>query len=426
MSIASSGHLIDALRDNALLKREQLHEVVRLANGRCTEARPLAKALVQRGWLTIFQINQILLGQAHNLVVGRYHILDRLGQGGLSSVFRARHAEHEWEVALKLIQPEVIANAEGRRQFLDEMEAMARLDHPNIVQFCDADEVGETFYYAMEYVEGTDLGKYVRLTGLLPVAEACEYVRQTALGLQHAHERNLIHRDIKPVNLYLTHLQTKQPKETGRTSMFAPVAAPPKKKGAAQVKILDWGLASLRAPRGMAGQEMIEHLAKGVIGTADYLSPEQARNAAAVDIRGDIYSLGCTLYYLLTGSPPFPKGSLMQKVMQHQNAEPEAVESFREDLPMEVTLILKRMMAKQPEKRFQTPAAVALALLPFARDESLSVIAPATKAKAAANATIADPTPLPISLGGVPGAAPARTPKAGRNPNHEMDTSSSR
>ncbi len=430
MSVVSSGSLMDVLRDTGLLSREQQHELVRLANGRCNEARPLAKLMVQRGWLTIFQINQILAGRGSQLVVGPYHIMDRLGQGGLSSVYRARHSVHEWEVALKVIQPEVIANAEGRKQFLSEMEAMARLEHPNIVQFCDTDEFGDTFYYAMEYVEGTDLGKYVRLTGLLPIAEACDYIRQTALGLQHAHERNLIHRDIKPVNLYLTHLQTPAPK---KPSAWAAYENPePRKKGVPQIKILDWGLASLRSPRGMSGEKMIEHLAKGVIGTADYLSPEQARNAQAVDIRGDIYSLGCTFYYLLTGQAPFPSGSLMQKVLQHQNAEPEGVQTFREDLPLEVSLILKRMMAKQPERRFQTPAGVALTLLPFAREQSLmqvpKALARTKPADVLRSPSVADPTPLPILMGGVPGTATSRTGKAGANrrPGREADTASPR
>jgi serine/threonine protein kinase len=418
MRIVSSGNLIDVLRESGLLARAQLHELIQWANGRCSEARPLAKLLVQRGWLTIYQINQILAGRGQELVIGPYHVLDRLGQGGLSSVYKARHSVHEWEVALKVIQPEVIANAEGRRQFLGEMEAMARLDHLNIVQFCDTDEVGETFYYAMEYVEGTDLGKYVRLTGLLPIAEACDYIRQTALGLQHAHERNLIHRDIKPVNLYLTHLMPPAKKPAwGEQPKVKP-------KGVALIKILDWGLASLRSPRGIAGEEMVEHIAKGVIGTADYLSPEQARNAQAVDIRGDIYSLGCTFYYLLTGQPPFPNGSLMQKVMQHQNAEPEPVESFREDMPREVSLILKRMTAKQPERRFQTPAGVALALLPFSRQQNLMQVPktlPRMKVPEALRAaSVADSTPLPAAMGG--GAAPSRTSKVGNH--RESDTSS--
>src|SRR5438105_8475294 len=257
--------------------------------------------LGQRGWLTIYQINQILEGRAKDLVMGPYLIQDRLGQGGLSQVFKARHAQYGWIVALKVIRPEAMADAEGRKQFLHEMEAMARLEHPNIVQFCDLDQAGELFYFAMEFVDGTDLGKHVGLCGPLPVGEACDYVRQAALGLQHAHECNLVHRDVKPVNLFLTYVPgSKSVGGTGKKTR--PVTQP-------LIKILDWGLASLRYPKGQSGPELIQSIAKGIVGTADYLSPEQARNHHAVDIRGDIYSLGCTLYFLLTGQAPFPTGT---------------------------------------------------------------------------------------------------------------------
>jgi serine/threonine-protein kinase len=161
------------------------------------------------------------------------------------------------------------------------------------------------------------------------------------------------------------------------------------------IKILDWGLASLRNPKGMAGDETI---ATNVVGTADYLSPEQARNANAVDIRGDIYSLGCSLYFLLTGQPPFANGTLMQKILQHQQNEPMPVDVFRMDVPEGVIAILKRMMMKQPEERYQTPASVALALQPFTRcnpDASRSGSFPAPKANLPGPS--AD-TPLPTVL----------------------------
>ena len=206
MTISSSGMLMDALRQHQLLTPEQLAELPQLAQGRCGHARTLAKILIQKGWLAVYQVNQLLAGNGQELVIGPYHVLEKLGQGGLSSVYKARHHENQTLVAIKMIRPEVFANPEGRQQFLQEVEAMARLDHPNIVQFCDADQWNDTFYFAMEYVEGTDLGKVIRLCGALPVREACNYIRQSALGLQHAYERNLIHRDIKPVNLYLTHV----------------------------------------------------------------------------------------------------------------------------------------------------------------------------------------------------------------------------
>ena len=229
-----------------------------------------------------------------------------------------------------MIKPEVFASPEGRQQFLQEVEAMARLDHPNVVQFCDADQFNDTYYFAMEYVDGTDLGKVVRLCGPLPVHDACDYIRQAALGLQHAHERNLIHRDIKPVNLFLTHESLESSSAADllfatRTSWRPCAGTAPTQVARPIIKILDWGLACLRNPNGVNGVP-IENSSCGVVGTADYLSPEQARDPNTVDIRGDIYSLGCSLYFLLTGQAPFPDGSLMHKIMQHQQGEPRGIE----------------------------------------------------------------------------------------------------
>jgi serine/threonine protein kinase len=408
MSIDSSGNLIDTLRQHRLLSSAQLYELTQIAQGRCGDARQLAKSLVQRGWLTIFQINHILSGNARELVYGPYHVIDRLGQGGLSQVFKARNVDNDILVALKVIRPEVMTNREGRQQFLQEMEAMASLDHPNIVQFCDADQSNDTFYFAMEFVDGTDLGKHVRLSGPLPVREACDYIRQTANGLQHAHERNLIHRDIKPVNLFVTNVALAKAPSAVASASSKPVMQK-------QIKILDWGLACPRMPQGSASAGAVDNVAKNIVGTADYLSPEQARNANAVDIRGDIYSLGCTLYYLLTGQPPFPEGSLMQKILQHQQAEPAPIDTFRGDVPTAVTAIVKRMLAKKPEERFQTPASVAMALMPFVRKGTTTPpLGSLSTLKGTPPQSNRDDTPLPAALGGVTTSSGyVRLPKAG-------------
>lgn len=343
----STNYLLDQLRRFKLLDEDRLKQLLELAKDAGDGTRGLVKALVQHGWLTLFQANQVLANNGNMLAVGPYRILDQLGQGGLSQVFKARRADCDLIVALKVIRPEVLDKGEGRRQFLREMKAMAKLNHPNIVQICDADETGETCYFAMEYVEGTDLGKVVGLSGALPVHQASLFIRQTALGLQHAHEHNLIHRDIKPVNLFLIH-KTVQGKPE-------PV-----------IKILDWGLASTRKTGDMLASDT-SNPGKGIVGTVDYLAPEQALNARGADIRSDIYSLGCTFYFLLTGQPPFPTPKLVNKLREHQEAEPQPVESFRNDMPAGLSAILKRMLAKRPEDRFQTPAAVALALCPFTR-----------------------------------------------------------
>lgn len=358
MEIASSGALYDVLRQYGLLSRDQLADVPALAQGRCGDARSLCKLLIQRGWLTIYQANEILAGRANDLVVGPYNVLEMLGKGGLSQVYKARHVDYGWVVALKVLRAEAVSDDLGRTQFLREMEAMADMDHPNIVQFCDVDQLGETFYFAMEFVDGVDLGKHVCLSGPLPAPEACEYIRQAALGLQHAHERNLVHRDIKPVNLFLTQVPIL---ETGKRR--------PKKRVPTRplIKLLDWGLADRRLPNQTVEEKKSGSGVRGIIGTADYLSPEQARDAATVDIRGDLYSLGCTFYFLLTGQPPFPQGNLAQKLIQHQTAAPKPIEEFRQDVPVDVIQILRRMMEKKPQDRFATPAAVALALTPFTK-----------------------------------------------------------
>lgn len=404
MPIVSSGALLDVLREHRILSTEQLAQAADLVRGRCGEARTLAKMLGQRGWLTIYQINQLLAGNGKDLVLGGYLILDRLGQGGLSQVFKARHVQNDWIVALKVIRQEAMADDDGREQFLHEMEAMARLEHPNIVQFCDLDQAGDIFYFAMEFVEGTDLQKQVDLCGPMPAQEACDYIRQAALGLQHAHERNLVHRDIKPANLFLTqeNVRVRLPGKNGKKGREVVKKRP-------LIKILDWGLAGLRYPGGEAGPERVKSMAKGIVGTADFLSPEQARNAHTVDIRGDIYSLGCSLYFLLAGQPPFPSGTLMHKILQHQQTRPTPVEKFRDDLSEEVIDILARMMAKDPIERFQTPAAIALALAPSARQEIPASEAPKQSKPYRGPARVKDETPLPIELG-----TPGRTSKAGR------------
>ena len=202
MPVDTAAGLTDALRRHRLLG--QPNSTNWTASRRLSRRRRLAGELIRRGWLTPYQVNQLLQGRGRELLLGSYVLLERLGEGGMGQVFKARNWKLGQVVALKLIRKERIDDPDAVRRFQREIRAAAQLDHPNIVLAFDADEVGGTHLLVMEYVEGTDLAKLVKQDGPLPVDKACDYIRQAALGLQHAHERGLVHRDIKPHNLLLT------------------------------------------------------------------------------------------------------------------------------------------------------------------------------------------------------------------------------
>jgi tRNA A-37 threonylcarbamoyl transferase component Bud32 len=277
--------------------------------------------------------------------LGHYAIEGWLGEGGMGQIFRARHRRLNREVAIKVIRPQQLTNPETIRRFQREARAAARLAHPNIVQVYDAAESDGNHYLVMEYVDGKDLADLVLDRGPPPVALACEYIRQAALGLQHAHEQGLVHRDIKPANLLLT-------------------------ADGQQVKLLDLGVARVLVADDT--EEGLRELTQtgAVMGTPAYLAPEQARDPRQVDIRADIYSLGCTMYHLLTGRVPFQGVTLAEVVLQHQLEEPTPTDEVRPGVPPEVQAVLRKMMAKRPEDRYQTPAEVVEALAPFARLEA--------------------------------------------------------
>ncbi|MBL8797795.1 MAG: protein kinase, partial [Planctomycetia bacterium] len=348
----SRDELIETLRQTAILTADQLDAVTAALPARNLAPEALVAELRNRGWLTVFQTQELLEGRGPDLVLGPYVLLERLGAGGVGQVFKARDRDRERLVALKVIRPELLQDAEVLRRFYREIQIVGRLHHPNLVEGYDSGPIGETHCLVMEYLEGVDLAQLVRERGPLPVAGACDYVRQAALGLQHAHERQLVHRDVKPANLLVS---------GDGESETSPQ----------QVKVLDLGLARLR-PTGdgeitgmlTAGQatSMLTPAGAFMIGTPDYLAPEQALDFHAADIRADIYSLGCTCYFLLTGQPPFPGGTLAQKLLWHQQAEVPAIEALRPDVPAALAEVLRRMLAKRPEDRWQTPGEVATAL----------------------------------------------------------------
>jgi eukaryotic-like serine/threonine-protein kinase len=327
---------VEAVRTSGLLKGADLESLAGAAAIPDVDPESLIGDLVKRGLLTRYQARRLWKGEGAGLFLSQYVLLDKLGDGGMGSVFRARHTRMDREVALKVMKPEKLANPEAVRRFHREIRAAATLSHENVVMAFDADQAGDVHFFAMEFVDGTTLDRYVRQNGPLPVPEACEYVRQAALGLQHAHEKGLIHRDIKPGNLLLS------------------------KSGV--VKISDLGLVLVDQRTGPAASRIT---GQGfTVGTPDFLAPEQARNPRGADIRADIYSLGCTFYYLLTGEFPYPHGTPTQKILQHSR-EPMPMPA-RDDVPAGVKAVLTKMTAKKPEKRYATPAAVAAALAPYA------------------------------------------------------------
>lgn len=339
MTLASVGDLVQTLERYRLLEADQLAELKGIAPSHSDTPLRLAGSLLHRGWLTAYQINRILRGEAADLVLGRYVLLDSLGVGGMGQVFKARETRLGRFVALKVLRKERISKPDLVDRFYHEIQAAARLSHPNIIHAYDAEQIGDTHVFAMEYVEGIDLSRFVKRCGSLPVPQACEYVRQAGLGLQHIHENGMVHRDIKPGNLLRAY------------------------PGDA-IKILDMGLARLhQAEEGTEGDRLTR--LGFVQGTVDFISPEQALNSRCADIRSDLYSLGCTFYYLLTGRVPFPSDEPMAKLIAHSCATAVPIEQLREEAPPQLCTIVAKLMAKRPDERYQTPAELILDLAAY-------------------------------------------------------------
>ena len=335
------------LRQSGLLRAEFLAKLVsKLPDS--PRGRVLARALVEDGLITRYQAEQLLAGRSQGFFLGQYRILDELGQGGMGRVFKAIHQTMNRVVAIKVLAPYQGDLAYAQQLFHREMQAIARLNHPNIVAAYDAGELGDRTYLVMEFVDGPNLDALVRQQGPLPVGQACAFARQAALGLQYAFEKGMVHRDIKPGNLLLA-------RDTS---------------GRGRVKILDFGLARLYEPQPFeqGGGDSIRTRENTILGTPDYVAPEQARNLHAADIRSDLYSLGCTLYFMLTGEVVFPEGTIMEKLIRHTTELPVPAAKLRPELPPAVATILDRLLAKKPADRYQTPAEVAAALYPFALD----------------------------------------------------------
>ncbi|XZE19497.1 serine/threonine protein kinase [Pirellulaceae bacterium SH449] len=325
---------ITAERIQELLEKSRLAEPQQLAEAFSTiranhqgtlpdDPVLVCKELEEMGLITRWQSEKVLQGKYKGFFLGKHKLLGHLGSGGMSSVYLAEHVVMKHKRAIKVLPKSKLGNNSYLERFRREAEAIAGLNHPNIVRAFDIDNEKDTHYIVMEYVEGADMQTLVKKHGPLPFEVAADYIAQAARGLHNAHQSGLVHRDVKPANLLVNKSGT--------------------------VKILDLGLA-LFADETDASLTM-EYNDK-VLGTADYLAPEQAINSHKVDHRADMYGLGCTLYFLLTGHPPFPEGSIASRIIKHQNEMPQDIRKDRPDCPGELDGVCVKMMQKDPRFRY--------------------------------------------------------------------------
>jgi response regulator RpfG family c-di-GMP phosphodiesterase/serine/threonine protein kinase len=352
---APAQRFIDSLLEQNILLMEDWEALPPRAQRRVLEAQEHAKALeqlVKHGLLTRYQAGRVEAGTTFGLVLGSYRLTERLGAGGMAVVFKAEHTDLRHHVAVKVLPPTTREDSAIESRFFAEMRIIARLRHPNIVAATDAGRVvsedDHTIlrYLVMEYVPGQDLEDVIRRHGLMSPARACSIAYQMASALSETHKYGLVHRDIKPSNMMLT--------------------------GEDQVKLLDFGLTR------HFGHRMT--VPGTILGTIDYMAPEQARDASTVDIRADIFGLGGTLYWCLTGQVPFPfTGNPVEALTRRLTAPAPSAREANPDIPPELDAIVSRMMAMRPEDRYPDPTAVMQALLPFVRAgsgdyESLSAL----------------------------------------------------
>jgi eukaryotic-like serine/threonine-protein kinase len=330
---------LDLVRRSGLVEKDRLNALLldlkREAGGHSiTDTDFVAERIVEAGLLTRWQADRLLEGRHKGFFLGKYKLLGLLGTGGMSSVYLAEHVLMQRRVAIKVLPKSRVEDTSYLARFHREARAAAALDHRNIVRAYDVDNEGSIHYIVMEYVDGRDLQHIVQEDGPLSYVAAADYIRQSAEGLAHAHECGLIHRDVKPANMLVDQKNV--------------------------IKLLDLGLA--RFTDDDVGSLTMQ-FDENVLGTADYLAPEQARDSHGVDARADIYGLGCSLYFLLTGHPPFVGGTLPQRLMMHQKDPPPSILLDRPDAPPDLVDICMKMLAKNPADRYQSADETAKALV---------------------------------------------------------------
>lgn len=335
MTQITSDRIFDLIEKSRLVESGKLQaqlDVIKARHEGNLPEDPVAvcKELEDAGIITRWQSEKILQGKYKGFFLGSHKLLGHLGSGGMSSVYLAEHMLMKHKRAIKVLPKSKLGKNSYLERFQREAKAIASLNHPNIVRAYDINNEKDTHYLVMEYVEGADMQNLVRKHGPLPYAVAADYIAQAARGLHHAHEAGLIHRDVKPANLLVN------------------------KDGV--VKVLDLGLALFLED---TDASLTMEYNDKVLGTADYLPPEQAINSHKIDSRADMYGLGCTLYFLLTGHPPFPDGSIASRIIKHQNSMPPDIRKERVDCPGELDGVCVKMMQKEPKFRYSTCLQVA-------------------------------------------------------------------
>lgn len=330
--------LLARLRSTGVLSEQQAIRAADTLGAEPLTRETLAERLSGDGLLTDFQAGLVATERDRELTLGSYTLLDRLGAGGMGEVYRAIHRRMKREVALKVLPAALVANEQAVERFHREVEAAARLNHPNIVTAYDADEDRGRHYLVMELVDGDDLAELVAAHGPLPVSAALDCVLQAARGLEYAHAQGVVHRDIKPSNLLLDDQGT--------------------------VRVLDMGLARFEADAAGSDVQAVSALTQTgtMMGTVDYMAPEQAEDTHTADARSDVYSLGCTLFYLLTARAAYGGRTLVQRILAHREQPVPVLASGDATPEAELDAVFRRMVAKSPDDRFQTMTEVIVEL----------------------------------------------------------------
>jgi serine/threonine protein kinase len=360
MSTATS--FIELVRQSQLVATADLDAAIaafepssaKAKQGSEAKASEMARHLIRRGVITTWHAEKLLAGKNKGFFLGKYKLLEPLGAGGMSFVFLAENQLLGQRRAIKVLPKSKVSDSSYLERFYREARAAAQLNHPNIVRTFDIDHQGDQHYMVMEFIDGEDLSSLVKRLGPLPIRDAVHYLRQAAAALQHAHGAGLIHRDVKPGNLLLN------------------------KQG--QVKLLDLGLAKFT---GLASDLTVVHN-ETMMGTADFLSPEQALNSHLVDLRADIYSLGGTFYFFVAGHPPFPDGTVAQRLVRHQSVDPPTLSERRPDCPDFLSQLCQWMMRKKADERCRDCGEILTWLDKWERDPSIALPCPGQSSSASA------------------------------------------